>query len=174
MCNLKAKVVLVVFALLGVSFTGHAGSPATISAADRQQILDLISASSYTYDGKDLERYIALFTKDCVLEIVPAGAAKPTVRAANKSELSAVVVQRFAMLREKGIQSRHYQTNTLLTQSADGQVEGTTMLNLMWQVPGEKPYTVTTGTYHDLFEKTEGGWKLAKRTLLMDQGAMGK
>jgi len=30
------------------------------------------------------------------------------------------------MLRDKGIQSRHYQTNTLLTLHADGQVAGTT------------------------------------------------
>jgi 3-phenylpropionate/cinnamic acid dioxygenase small subunit len=174
MCDLKINVALVAFALLGVSFTGHAGIPVTVSAADRQKILDLISASSYTYDGKDLESYLALFTKDCVLEIFPTGAAKPTVRAANRSELRAVVVQRFAVLREKGIQSRHYQTNTLLTQRADGQVAGTTMLNLMWQLPGEKPYTVTTGIYRDLFVKTEGGWKLATRTLLMDQGEMGK
>jgi 3-phenylpropionate/cinnamic acid dioxygenase small subunit len=174
MCVVKAKVALVALALLGVSFAGHADAPVTVSAADRQQILDLISASSYTYDGKNLEGYLALFTKGCVLEILPTGVAKPTVRAANRSELSAVVVQRFALLREKGIQSRHYQTNTLLTPRADGQVAGTTMLNLMWQLPGEKPYTVTTGTYHDLFEKTEGGWKLAKRSLLVDQGDMGK
>jgi len=160
--------------LLLVTFVGHAGAPKAVSAADREQILDLISASSYTYDGKDLERYIALFTKDCVLEMFPAGAATPTVRAANRTELSAVAAQRFAMLRDKGIQSRHYQTNTLLTLHAGGQVAGTTMLNLMWQVAGEKPYTVTTGIYRDLFVKTEGGWKLAKRTLLMDQGELGK
>jgi len=48
------------------------------------------------------------------------------------------------------------------------------VLNLMWQVAGEKPYTVTTGIYRDLFVKTEGGWKLAKRTLLMDQGEFDK
>ena len=162
------------FALLSVAFAGRAGPPLAVSAEDQRPILDLIFASSYTYDGKDTEGYLALFTKDCVLEIFPIDATKPTVRAANRNELGAVVAKRFAMLREKGIQSRHYQTNTLLTLRADGQVAGTTMLNLMWQVAGEKPYTVTTGIYRDLFVKTEGGWKFAKRTLLMDQGEMGK
>ena len=170
----KLLVSLFGLALLGVAIASHAGPPLTVSAEDQRQILDLISASSYTYDGKDLESYLALFTKDCVLEIFPTGATKPTVRAANRNELSAVAAQRFAMLRDKDIQSRHYQTNTLLTLRADGQVAGTTMLNLMWQVPGERPYTVTTGIYRDLFVKTEGGWKLAKRTLLMDQGELGK
>ena len=65
-------------------------------------------------------------------------------------------------------------THTLLTLRADGQVAGTTMLNLMWQMPGEKPYNVATGIYHDLFVKMEGGWKFSKRTLLIDQGEMGK
>jgi 3-phenylpropionate/cinnamic acid dioxygenase small subunit len=170
----KTLVSLLSFALLSVAFAGHAGPPLAVSAEDHRQILDLIFASSYTYDGKDIEGYLALFTKDCVLEIFPIGATKPTLSAANRNELSDVVAKRFAMLREKEIQSRHYQTNTLLTLRADGQVAGTTMLNLMWQVAGEKPYTVTTGIYRDLFVKTEGGWRFAKRTLLMDQGEMGK
>lgn len=170
----RTLLLLLSFALLSVAFDSHAGPPLAVSAEDQRQILDLISASSYTYDSKDLESYLALFTKDCVLEIFPTGATEPTVRAANRNELRAVAAQRFAMLREKGIQSRHYQTNTLLTQRACGQVAGTTMLNLMWQLPGEKPYTVTTGIYRDLFVKAEGGWRLATRTFLMDQGAMGK
>ena len=48
------------------------------------------------------------------------------------------------------------------------------MLNLMWQMPGEKPYNLATGIYHDLFVKMEGGWKFSQRTLLIDQGEMGK
>lgn len=165
---------LFVFALLGMPFSGYAGSPANVSAEDRQQILDLISTYSQTYDAKDIEGFLVLLSKDCVWEASASGAAKPMVRAASRDELRAVLTQRLAMLQQKGIQSRHYQTNTLLVGRARGQVEGTTMLNLMWQVPGEKPYTVTTGIYRDLFVKTEGGWKFAKRTLLMDQSEIGK
>jgi hypothetical protein len=31
-----------------------------------------------------------------------------------------------------------------------------------------------TGIYSDRFVKVDGSWKIAKRTLLMDQGEMGK
>jgi hypothetical protein len=165
---------LMLLALTGVSIAGHAGAPETVSAEDRQQILDLISAYSYTYDGKDIEGYLALFTKECLWEVYASGASTPMVKAANKENLRAVVTQRLAMLQQKSIQSRHYQTNTMLVARADGQVEGKTLLNLMWQVPGEKPYTVTTGIYLDLFVKSGGGWRFAKRTFRMDQGEMGK
>lgn len=126
-------------AVLLVTLAGHAGPLLTVSAEDQRQILDLISAYSYTYDGKDLERYLALYAKDCVWEAVPNGATKPTVRAANRDELRTLAAQRLAMLQQKGAQSRHYQTNTVLVARADGQVGGTTMLNLTRQESGEKP-----------------------------------
>jgi 3-phenylpropionate/cinnamic acid dioxygenase small subunit len=170
----KMLVSLFALVLFGVSIAGQAGAPPAVSAEDQRQIRDLISAYSYTYDGKDIEDYLALFTKDCVWEAYPSGASTPMVKAANREELRAVTTQRLAMLQQKGIQSRHYQTNTLLVARADGQVEGKTLLNLVWQMPGEKPYTVTTGVYRDLFVKTEGGWKFAKRTFLMDQSEMNK
>lgn len=161
-------------ALLLATLAGHAGPPLTVSSEDQRQILDLISAYSYTYDGKDLEGYLALHTKDCVWELVPHGSAAPTVRAANREELGALAAQRWALLQKQGIQSRHYQTNTLLAARSDGRIEGRTMLNLVWQVPGQKPYTVTTGTYTDVFVKADGSWKIAKRTLLVDQAELGK
>ena len=170
----QAHVSLFAFTLLSVAFAGHARAPASVAAEDRQQILDLISTYSQTYDAKDIDGFLLLFTKDCAWEVVPKGATQPTVRAANREELRALASQRLAMLQQNGIQSRHYQTNTVLSAHADGQVEGSTMLNLVWQVPGEKPYTVTTGIYRDLFVKTEGGWQFAKRTLLMDQSELGK
>jgi 3-phenylpropionate/cinnamic acid dioxygenase small subunit len=171
----KTLVSLLFFVLLGTSFAGYAGLPASISAEDRQQILDLISTYSQTYDANDIEGFLELFTKDCVWEASARGADKPMMRAANLDELRAVVTQRLAMLQQKDIQSRHYQTNTLLVPRAGGGVEGTTMLNLTWQVPGEKPTTVTTGTYHDVFVRSDGGgWKIARRTLLMDQSETGK
>jgi 3-phenylpropionate/cinnamic acid dioxygenase small subunit len=170
----KTLVSLIGFALLGASYAGHAGAPPGVSPEDRQQILDLISTYSYTYDARDIEGFVALFTEDCVWEAFANGAAKPTVRAANRGELRAVVAQRLAMLQQKGIQSRHYQTNTLLVARADGQVEGTTMLNLVWQQPNEKPSTVMTGVYRDLFVKTGAGWRSAKRSFFMDQGEFSK
>src|SRR5512139_1181470 len=132
----KVRMASMVGALLFVTSAVHAGAPGAVSAEDQRQILDLIAAYSYTYDGKDLEGYLALHTKDCVWELVPRGSAMPSVRAGNRDELGALASQRWAMLQKQGIQSRHYQTNTLLSASEGGQVEGRTMLNLVWQAPG--------------------------------------
>ena len=170
----KRRLTAIAGVMLLATMVGHAGTPMPVPADDQRQILDLISAYSYTYDGKDLEGYLALYTKDCVWELVPQGAAAPTVRAANRDELRAMVTQRLAMQRQQGIQSRHYQTNTMLAAKSDGRVEGRTMLVLVWQVPGQKPNMVMTGVYSDEFVKVDGSWKIAKRTLLMDQAEMGK
>jgi 3-phenylpropionate/cinnamic acid dioxygenase small subunit len=170
----RMLVALSAILLLLVTIAGHADPTPTVSAEDQRQILDLVSAYSYTYDGKDLDGYLALHTKECVWEAVPSGASKPSVRAANREELRALAAQRLATLQQKGVQSRHYQTNTVLVARPDGHVEGTTMLNLMRQEPGAKPYTAMTGIYRDLFVKEEGTWKIAKRTLLMDQSDIGR
>ncbi len=166
--------IAVAFMLMAFLSIALADDRATISGKDRQRILDLISAYSYAYDGKDVEGFLALLTADCVWEAYASGDTTPMVKTATRDELRAVVMQRLAMLQQKGIQSRHYQTNTLLVPRADGQVEGTTMLILTWQVRGDKPHTVTTGVYRDLFVKSDGSWKFAKRSLFMDQGAFGK
>lgn len=166
--------IAVAFVMMAVASMVLADSRARISGKERQRILDLISAYSYAYDGQDIEGFLVLLTKDCVWEAYASGDTTPIVRTATGEELRTVVTQRFTMLKQKGIQSRHYQTNTLLVPRPDGQVEGTTMLNLTWQVPGEKPYTVTTGVYRDLFVKSAGDWKFAKRSLFMDQGSFGK
>ncbi|HLP45782.1 MAG TPA: nuclear transport factor 2 family protein [Candidatus Kapabacteria bacterium] len=36
---------------------------------DQQAILDLISNYSYTYDSKDINKFLSLFTSDCVWEV---------------------------------------------------------------------------------------------------------
>lgn len=161
-------------ALLFVSLAGHAGPPSSVSAEDQRAILDLISAYSYTYDGRDLHGYLALHVKDCAFELVPQGAAAPAARATNREELGALATQRWAMLQKQGVQSRHYQTNTLLSAAADGRVEGRTMLNLVWQASGQKPSIVMTGIYSDVFVKEDGSWKFARRTLRVDQAELGK
>ena len=143
-------------------------------AEDRQQIADLISQYAYAYDSKDLESFVGLFTQDCLFEMLAGIEQRQIVKATGREELRVVTSQRFAILERKGTQSRHYQTNTVLTLRGDGRVEGITMLNLIWQVADEKPVTVTTGIYRDLFERTAKGWGFAKRSLFIDQAALGR
>ena len=143
-----------------------------VAAEDRQQILDLISRYSYAFDGKDIDSFLALFTKDCLWEAYVDRGQKEDIKVTSREELRAAITKRLVMVQHKGVQSRHCQTNTVLTARADGRVEGVTMLNLVWQERGERPRTVTTGTYRDLFVKTEGGWKFAKRSFYADEPAI--
>ena len=149
----------------GISAPGNTAKAAdTLSQDDRQAILDLISSYSHTYDSKDADGFIALFAEDGVMVSNSSGARAPT-----RQELLAGVKDRFASFREDGIQSRHYQTNTVLDPLADGSVSGETIMAVAWQRRDEPaPVLAHTGTYGDLFVKTDSGWKFKRRELRVD------
>jgi uncharacterized protein (TIGR02246 family) len=163
-------------AILAITISSPAWTapPSKFSLEDRRKIEDVLANYSYTFDAKDLDGFLALFTRDCLWEVHASGSEKPMARATNRDELRALTTQRLATLHKKGVQTRHYQTNTVLVVRTDGLIEGTTMLNLVWQVPGEKPFTATTGIYRDVFVKAEGGWRISKRALYMDQAELNK
>jgi 3-phenylpropionate/cinnamic acid dioxygenase small subunit len=135
--------------------------------ADRQQILDLISRYSYTWDTKDAEAWSALFLDDATVSTYLAGHLSDTMRS-NKERLATAREshQRFIA---QGIQTRHYQTNSLLERTSDGSVRGETMLAVVWQSAGDSaPKLVHSGTYRDVFVKTASGWKFASREIRLD------
>ena len=91
------------------------------NADDRQAILDLISSYSYAYDASDLERFAALFQANAVV----------TFRQGNltgNAHIREAMAARRRWVAQQGIQPRHYQTNTLLTEIAEGHVKGRTMI----------------------------------------------
>jgi hypothetical protein len=106
-----------------------ARADSTVFPADRQEIEDLISSYSRTFDSRELDAFVALFSPDATVEFYPAGATVPLVSESGK---------------------------------------------LVWQVGLEPPATVMTGVYVDVFTKIDGQWKIARRTLLMDQRELPK
>jgi len=135
----------------------------TTNADDRQAILDLISSYSYAYDANDLERFSALFQTDAVLD----GERRGSVT--GNAQIREVMTARRQWLAEQGIQPRHYQTNTVLTEMAEGHVQARTMVLVTWQRSGEpEPRVVHTGSYDDEFRKTAEGWRFSKRAILID------
>ena len=133
------------------------------NADDRQAILDLISSYSYAYDASDLERFAALFQANAVV----------TFRQGNltgNAHIREAMAARRRWVAQQGIQPRHYQTNTLLTEIAEGHVKGRTMILVTWQRSGEpEPKVVHTGFYDDEFRRTAEGWRFSKRAILVDQ-----
>jgi len=134
---------------------------------DRQAIMDLIYEYSYTYDENDISRFSYLFTEDGVWDS-PIGTAK------SRDEIFGLLAPRREMIAKRGIQNRHYQTNTILTLSSDGEVKGKTMVLVTWQFPGETFARVhLTGYYDDEFQFTTDGWRISRRTLHVDQAPEG-
>jgi hypothetical protein len=130
---------------------------------DRDAIMNLIFNYSYTYDENDIPTFCELFTEDGTWE-------SPLGSAASRAEIFSLLSPRRKIIDERGIQNRHYQTNTILTSISADKASGRTMVLVTWQYPGEKcARTHLTGYYVDEFRKTNSGWRFSKRTLHIDQ-----
>lgn len=150
-----------------IYISAHASGSNEISVQDRQQILDLISRYGHAWDNKDSEAWVALFTDDAILQNYGAGRLLSD-RRTNADRLDRAK-ERHAMFADKGIQTRHFQTNTLLTSRPDGSVSGETTFSVTWQHGGEQtPKLVHTGVYRDIYLKTASAWKFARREVRFD------
>jgi len=134
---------------------------------DRLEILDLISRYSYAWDAKDAEAWAALFLDAAVLSAYNAGRLTGEFRS-NQERLT-YAHTRFHGFRQQGIQTRHYQTNTVLEPLADGSVQGKTLLASVWQYTDRpEPKLMHSGMYLDRFVRTLSGWKFANREIRID------
>ncbi|MDT8068037.1 MAG: nuclear transport factor 2 family protein [Terriglobia bacterium] len=140
----------------------------TIAGQDGRAILQLIYQYSYTFDGRDLDGFISLFTEDALWEAYDAGAATPTVSLHGTEQLRSVIAMQMNDQISKGIQSRHFQTNTILTRLARDRVQAITMIMVTWQ-QGSQPATIVhTGFYRDEFTRQGAEWKFVKRQAYLD------
>ena len=140
-----------------------------LSLDDRIALLDLISAYSHTWDTRDAAGWVGLFRDDAVLQAVFRGTVAWTY--ASNRERTEFITGFYAGADTAGIlQSRHFQTNTLFRAERDGSVRADTMFAVVFQHRAEPaPRYRNTGIYRDHFVKTAGGWKFARRDILVDQ-----
>ena len=128
---------------------------------DRQAIVDLISQYSYSYDENDMEKFASLFDKDAIVSI-----AANEISVGNFIKAAAM---RRTMHAKEGIQTRHYQTNTVITEVGEGTVRAKTMFLAVYQHAGKPgPDTAHSGTYNGEFRKTDQGWKFSRRVIQFD------
>jgi 3-phenylpropionate/cinnamic acid dioxygenase small subunit len=140
-----------------------------VGGQDERAILRLIYQYSYTFDGRDLDGFMSLFTEDALWEAYNKGAATPTVSLHGSEELRRVIAMQMNDQISKGIQSRHFQTNTILTRLARGRVQAITMIMVTWQ-QGSQPATIVhTGFYRDEFTLQGAEWKFVKRQGYLDE-----
>jgi 3-phenylpropionate/cinnamic acid dioxygenase small subunit len=140
-----------------------------VSLQERAEILDIISRYSYTWDGRDGAAWVKLFTDDAVLSATFQKTLAWT-HASNKGRL-AFIEEFYRSTAGQGLlQTRHYQTNTVLEKQADGSIAARSMFQVSVQFQGEAgPRVANSGVYVDRFVKTADGWKFARRDIMVDQ-----
>jgi len=144
-------------------------SPHGISVEDRIAIADLIHRYSYTWDSRDADGWVDLFTDDAVIQASFVG--KLAWSYGSIAERRAFINGFYETLTKQGLMNtRHVQAATILSPNGDGSVDGQTMFVVAFQYRGEpKPRITNTGIYRDRFVRTPAGWKFARRDILVDQ-----
>lgn len=144
-------------------------SPSHLSAADRIAITDLIHRYSYTWDGRDTDGWVDLFTDDAVIQASFVGTLAWSY--GSNAERRQFIDGFYEATTKDGLmRSRHIQTGTVLEPQADGSVRGETMFVVALQYKGEAtPRFPNTGVYRDRFVRTPAGWKFALRDIVVDQ-----
>lgn len=152
--------------VMGLSFCSNADAGAwNLSAKDRQEIMDLIYNYSYTFDAKNLDGFLNLYTQDAVWEDYFAGASSPTDVLDTPGELRQAFGYQMQQLAAEGIQSRHFLTNLAINGTRPGRAAGTVMFLVTHQEYDQSQGTAVvlhTGEYRYQFFKTKAGWKFRK------------
>jgi hypothetical protein len=80
-----------------------------------------------------------------------------------RPELEAFAVDHFKRWMDKGIQTRHWNNQVLLTQNADGTISSSVYLLLAGVSKGEAPKLYLQTVYTDMLVQQDGRWVLNER-----------
>ena len=145
------------------------------SPEDSQEIMDLIHSYSWALDERDPPRFAELFTDNAVYEACKNGGAPSSpsqiIRTTRREELRLHIEQQFEELREMMIQTRHFQTNTILNAVDENTVEEkTTMLVTIQRASMSTPENDYTAVLKGKLKKNEDGvWRFEQLTLFTDE-----
>jgi len=128
-------------------------------------IQQAIANYSYTFDSGDAEGWANIFTRDGVWEYYGIGEDKPATKLDGHDELRRFAEQRYRD-RPEGVRSYHHQSGIIFDELTSDTARTRVMLVLTVQTAGERSARVlTTGIYHDQWQKTPQGWRLTYRVL---------
>lgn len=169
--RLLVAAVLLCAGLLALLAEGSSSTPADnlVAGQDERAIIRAIYEYSYTFDGRNLEAFLSLFTEDALWEAYNAGSSTPTVSIHGTETLRRAIGQQMNAQVAQGIQSRHFQTNPILTRVSGDRVDAITMIMVTWQQGMQPARIVHTGFYRDEFVRQGSEWKFAKRQAYMDE-----
>jgi hypothetical protein len=140
-----------------------------ITNEDRNAILEVIAKYSYTYDSLDAEGFADLFIEDACWEYYFSGKNEPKIRLTSRKDIREWAAQRHQERKGK-FTSRHHQSSTVFESYQKDLLVTKTMVLITHHEFGEPhPIPTTSGEYHDLWQKTTAGWKIAQRVLYSDR-----
>jgi hypothetical protein len=121
--------------------------------ADRLALHELRARYTHTYDGADLDGFLALFTDDGMLQLGPAGFAR------GHTELRAALATPMAT----AAFACHFTTDEITEFTGDDTARGTSRFAVHY---GRSPDIQGAGTYHDEYRRTSlGEWRFVSRTI---------
>jgi ketosteroid isomerase-like protein len=130
---------------------------ATTPAEDDAAVRNVIALLAQRADGGDVDAYVDLFTPDASWEMPGAP------RKGHADIRSGSLARRSAGETGPGTHTRHVVTTTAVTVNRDSAEADSYWLFLV--DTSREPRVRLMGTYHDTFERTAAGWKLARRQI---------
>lgn len=134
-------------------------------AADIALIGDLLARLAILADEGDIDEYVACFTRDAVwrLPAIAATGVAATEVVGRDAIATAARGRRADGVQGPGTATRHIVTGAAII--VDGlHARGRSYFRFYTHTTAE-PRLVTMGVYRDVFEKVDGGWLLAERTI---------
>ena len=134
-------------------------------AADQRAIKDAIAQYAYRWDGKDSAGFAELFTDDAVMERWLLGEMQSTF--AGRDTIAQYAATAHAG-RLADRQTRHHMSSIVFIELTDDSALTENMVLITHQTTGALPEVSGTGIYRMTWQKTDAGWKIAKRILFSD------
>jgi hypothetical protein len=130
------------------------------SVGDRLRLRDLVDRYALAVDGRDSERFAALFTVDGVLRGFQLGETRPLMQYVGREQLRNVIGERASRF----LSTFHVIANHTCEMSA-GQACGVAycMAHHLTDEDGELIDTLMLIRYHDRYRLTGDGWLISER-----------
>lgn len=138
-----------------------------MTAAAELEIRNVLARLAHLADRGDVDGYVALMTDDVVWDM-PANPAIGLAgsRGQGHAEIAAGVHERLAAgVQGPGSNTMHIVTTTAVEIGDDGDTATALSHFVYLGQTAAAPTIISAGRYQDVFRQTEGGWKLAYRSI---------
>ncbi|NRA28917.1 MAG: nuclear transport factor 2 family protein [Parvularculaceae bacterium] len=144
------------------------GSKEDATLADRAAITDQLARYAQSWDRKDAKAVVALLTEDATFEweFLLAEEQPPLVTG---REAILQYARHAHETRLEGRQSRHHFSGLVFEELTPTEALTENIFEVTHHVPGQTPVVIATGLYRINWVKTDEGWRMAYRKLLVDR-----